>query len=35
VTLTEMFRSMKRPIPEFAVVPIEGVVVPENGMVDA
>jgi hypothetical protein len=37
VALTEMFRALKRPAPEFAVIPIEtdGVVVPENGMVDA
>jgi geranylgeranyl diphosphate synthase, type I len=37
VALIEMFRAMKRPAPEFAVIPIEaeGMVVPENGMVDA
>ena len=37
VALTEMFRALKRPAPEFAVIPIEanGVVLTENGMVDA
>ena len=37
IALTELFRPSKRAVPEFAVIPIEaeGVVVPENGMVDA
>jgi hypothetical protein len=37
IALTELFRTTQRPAPEFAVIPIEaeGVVMPDNGMVDA